>query len=200
MESDRAYLSKEIAEKLKDIDLRGRSLDVVVAATLYLVGKCPSNSDKPLKYSEVFNRYKQAHPNGIRMRTFYDTILYLKECGISTCQITPEIILQTRKESVCTTCNLTPQEFEEISMVSNIIFKKPEVKKMLMGKDPYSFTAGIFYYLGKTRYPNKVTQAQLALSFASTEVSIRSTVSRLADIWDSKLLVPSNWVKDKVVK
>jgi transcription initiation factor TFIIIB Brf1 subunit/transcription initiation factor TFIIB len=179
-ETDKEFLKSEITKKLTTIKTKGRSYHIQTAAMVYLLSKCPANSEKPLQFKEVFSRYCSVDGHA-GITAFYDAISFVKENGVQSCRITCEMVINSKKDALMKFAENSkiPQTDME-GVIANAIDLSRKNKLAMQGKNPFVVSAtDIYYSRGKC---NAITQRMLSEIFHVTEVSIRNTINRYVEL------------------
>lgn len=179
-DADKEFLKREISEKLPIIATRRRSIVLQITTLVYLLSKCPSNSDRPLSLKEIYLRYAMVE-KPIQISTFFNAIKDAKSKGIQSCRLTPEIIITSKKGNLANFLNISEEEINEIIDRAVKIVKHEEVRKKLSGRNPY-VTAATAVYLSCEGY-RIIAQADVGYIFGVTTSSILTNMG-----WIKKLV------------
>jgi transcription initiation factor TFIIIB Brf1 subunit/transcription initiation factor TFIIB len=181
-ESDKMFLKHEIGEKIGLANFRGRAYHVTIAALIYLLSKCPANSETPLQFKDVYTRYSKVDGHD-QIRCLYDAVKDAKEAGVQSCKITCEMVITSKKDALLKYAEekKIPQDEIRDIMSKSIDFTKLEaVKREMIGKNPFVVSAASFY-LHRNQNTN-ITQDDVGYIFNVTPVSIRNTMRRFETI------------------
>lgn len=180
---DQAFLTSEIIDKIENIsvNMKGRSYTLMTSAFIYLLSKCPANSDKPLQYREVYRRYL-ATGEGLSEAAFFDAISILRNAGVETCRITPQMIINSHKDDLIAMggqFGISQIDMGGMIDLAIAVVNDPKLKWDLAGRNPFALAAAAVY-MSRGELP--VTQDMISGVFNITEVSIRNITRRIKEI------------------
>jgi len=191
-ESDRDFLKDEINSTLRELSI-SRSRLSFIPSSVYLLAKCPANTDAPLSLADIDERVHEwidlaRHESGdpvsdkVLFRSWKSTLTYLKREGIfQECRVTPQIIiygywdaLMTRWKEFHRFTDLysISYDLDEIMDLVDRILEGEDMRLNLVGKNPYVTAAAVCYIIGFLKEYN-FTQMFLAMFFNITEPAIR---------------------------
>jgi len=170
-ESDKQFLYNEVCTRMPILHRTGHGFVEETAALIYLLSKCPANSDKPLKFSEVYKRYSTlpVHFPEDKLRV---VISAMRVNGVKTCRINYDTVIQSHKNELyekAETKGISRPIMTEAIDHAHRILKDPRIRVMCIGRNPYVVVAGVLYYCTNKSF----IQIDYANIFKITTPSIR---------------------------
>jgi hypothetical protein len=134
---------------------------VGVASAIYLMSKCPANTDVPLSISEITKRVNTIAP---RPRSSISLTISKLSTKIKTCRITPEMLIVANRRELL---NIVSE-----NTISNaiILSKNSDFKREFIGRNPYVLSASLIII--ELLSPSKQTLLEICKLF---NVSLEST-------------------------
>ena len=177
-DSDKSFMKSEIIKKSKEIpNIVGSSYITHIGAMIFLMAKCPANSNFPLKETVVLERLTKIQHTSVS--SFRDAIVRLKQAGMETCRVTYEIAILSRKNELTNMYQIMSLDISDTIEKAIQLSKTEPIRRSMMGRHPYAVAAGLIY---ACQPAHGLRQHEIVKIFEITEVSLRNVTRLLREL------------------
>ena len=171
---DKLFMISEINKK-KNLFVGPGSIWISnICAMIFLIARCPANSDFPLKETQILERIKLI--KHISRSSFSKILNKLKLAGLESCRITYEIILLSSKDKLLKIYNKESIDISGTIEKAICLSKTEKIRKIMLGRNPYSVSAGLIYYC---HTGHKLSKIQLSTIFNISPVTLLKVIRLL---------------------
>lgn len=176
-EQDKKHLINEIKKTKIRLLFYGFTHETLIVAHIFLLAKCPANSDKPLNIREIYRRLRKINPD-INISILNSAVYRLRDVGVENCKITPENTINSFKDKLIEFYNKLGLDGLEIINKAIEKSRDPIIKRKTIGRNPYVLGASLIRIV---QPKNGIYQREIAEIFGVSILSTSNTCTVLAE-------------------